>query len=119
LTFVEKNGSNARVRELGLRAAQRVLDVLAILDVDEEAVPLRWLSVGRVAQLAGHVELSVHAVGASQSVLVFERCTGCDRAHPVVDRSGSIVRVDNPSIDARHTNPGIVSTISVSSRSLA
>ena len=61
-----------RSRELRLRPTQRFLDALAILDVDEETLPLRWLAGARAMQLPGHIKPSVYAVCPPQSVLVLE-----------------------------------------------
>ena len=61
-----------RSRELCLRPTQRFLDVLAILDVDEETVPLCWLAVARATQLPGHIKPSVYAICPPQSILILE-----------------------------------------------
>src|SRR5580700_7870744 len=75
--------------------AEGLFCTFALLDIDEKAVPQRRLSVAGEPQLTRHLKPPVHAVGATQPVLVLQGCPRSDTAHPCVKRSLPIVRVDS------------------------
>src|SRR5580658_3097895 len=83
-----------QLQKLTFLLAEGLFCTFAFLNIDEKAVPLLRLSVAGVPQLTGHMKPPVHAVGATQPVLVLQRRARCDAAHPCVERYRPIVRMD-------------------------